>query len=499
LCGFEPNGGVLVDQARVDETLEVVRESLVDRFDVQAVLKLGERSFVYLAREFAHDRLVALKVMPVPSLVEPEMARRFERQAQLAANLKHSHIVPIYNFGSTRQFLWYAMEHEQGQSLAEVLRAHGPLDLESTLRIAEQVASALDYAHRVGVVHGNLKPENIFIDEGRWVRVSDFATMDVFGKSHPGQGGTAILQRPEYLAPEQFYARSVGASADQYAFAVILYQCLSGTLPFVGDSYEEVARQHANEPPPRLSEHRPDLPLYVLDGIQRALAKVPGGRFPTVLDMVAALKSGPPRASGARLSPTRQSAASSAVLTVDYTPPGKRRRRALLFSIVAVVVAGGSLAIPEVREAVDPAIERFAAMLGFQRQAPRTADPIRWQTTDPVAPPRRPADSSALVVAPAPTNVQASPPAVRSPQPTRRVPPVPVSPGRLFVSATPWGVLYIDGQRMGNTPKADIELTPGAHRIRIERDGFEPYETDIEVASADTLRLTGIVLTPRQR
>ena len=163
LCGFAPSGSVLVEPAH-DEILEAVQEALGDRYQIQAVLRLGERSFVYLANDLAHERLLALKVMPVAELVDHELAKRFEQRAAVAASLKHSHIVPVHTYGASRNFLWYAMEYVEGESLAEVLRTSGPMDLSTCLRMVEQVASALDHAHRQDVVHGNLKPTNIFID-----------------------------------------------------------------------------------------------------------------------------------------------------------------------------------------------------------------------------------------------------------------------------------------------------------------------------------------------
>ena len=495
LCGFAPSGNVLVEPAQ-DEILEAVQEALDDRFQIQAVLRLGERSFVYLAQESAHERLVALKVMPVAELVDHELANRFEQRAAVAAALKHSHIVPLHTYGASRNFLWYAMEYVQGQSLAEVLRTSGPMDLSTCLRIVEQVASALDHAHRQDVVHGNLKPTNIFIDDEKWVRVSDFAVLDAFGRPTSPKQGAPVLHRPEYMAPEQFYARTVGASADQYAFAVLVYQCLSGTLPFVGDSFEEVARLHANEPPPRLSHLRPDLPLHVLEAIQRALSKVPGGRFATVLDFASALATGPSaRASTSRLASTsRASVEATPVLVVAPNRRQQIRRLAIGATVVGLFGTVGALAItrpPFVQRILDVSGRMVGAVTGSE---PSNADSpsLRWETLE--RPPAQNRIDPAVM-----DSVPGGDPVIVIPerQPRREI--VPPTPAQLFVNASPWGTVYIDGKSIGNTPKANVEMMPGVHTIRIERAGFELFEQEFTVKAGEVLRLLDIVLKPRQQ
>ena len=501
LCGFAPSGNVIVEQPVVDEVLEAVQQALGDKYLIQAVLRLGERSFVYLAEEVARERVVALKVIPVANLVDHELAKRFERQAKQAASLAHAHIVPIYDFGTTRSFLWYTMEQVRGQSLAELLRASGPMDLETCTRLAEQVASALDYAHRREVVHGNLKPSNIFVDEQRWVRVSDFAVLDAFGRPAAPDSGAPVLHMPEYMAPEQFYARSAGASADQYAFGVVLYQCLAGSVPFLGDSFEEVARLHANEAPPRLSSLRADLPVYVMEAIQRSLSKVPAGRFPTILDFTSALSSGfgasAPRRSSASSTAVRPSAPQSAVLVVDGVGRRITIKRVLLGTLVLLVIAAAVL-IGIQPSWLAPALERArTAVAGaLPGGGGDRGGELEWETLDPITPAQpqqtvdEPAEPPAQAEPAQPTQVQT----VETPQPSPAAP----APGRLIVNSRPWGQLFIDGNLIGNTPQTDLALTPGTHVIRVERDGYLPFEQQIRITSGEVIRRTGIVLESRE-
>ncbi len=497
LCGFTPSAGVLVEEPLVDETRDAVQRALADRYRIDAMERLGERSFIYRAWDLSADREVALKVVPVPNLVDHELAKRFERQVSQAAALRHVHVVSVLQFGTTRSFLWYTMELVHARPLSEVLRESGPMELDTCLRIAEQVASALDFAHRHGVVHGNLKPSNILVDERGWVRVSDFAVLDAFGRPREARSGTPVLHRPEYLAPEQFYARSVGASVDQYAFAVIVFQCLTGSLPFVGDSFDEVARQHANDPPPRLSTVRRDLPVPTMEAVQRALSKTPSGRFPSVLDFAAAL-SGSGRPTGVRAAPGSNAAASgdAPVLVVDQ-PRRVTLKRVLVTTaaVAAVGLLGSAVALPDAWRDVS---RRMSALV--EGSAKGAAEP-RWETLDPV-----PQAAPSAELAPAVTEVGEDPivpsdggPPEPSAATEARTPEPAAAPGRLVVNSRPWGRLVVDDSIVGNTPQPDVQLSPGPHTVRVERDGYVPFETQIRIRTGEVLRLTDIVLELRDR
>lgn len=501
LCGFAPSANVLVEHAAADEARQAVQDALRDRFRIEQTLKLGLRSFVYRATDLDRERIVALKVIPVPNLVDHELAKRFERQIELAAGLKHSHIVPVYGWGAARTFLWYSLEMLPDESLDEALRASGPMDFDRVVRIAEQIGTALDYGHRNGVIHGNLKPSNVFINHAGWVRVSDFAILEAFGRPKGGRGAGPLLHVPEYMAPEQFYARSVGASADQYALAVTTYQCLTGGLPFVGDSFDEVARQHASAPPPRLSGVRRDIPVTAMEAVARALSKVPTGRFPTVLDFTAAL-SGTRRPSTTvaepRTSrPTGRASGTTPVLVVD----GQRRlpsARTVVLATLAIVVAAGAGVAVWKPALVQPLIDRVRAVIGAP--TPDTPAEPQWDVLDPLPGQNRrePVDAGAAPSGDVPeggTAVEVAP-AVETPAALPEEQPRPAAPGTLAVASRPWGRLLVDGRPMGNTPKPALSLSAGRHTVRIERDGFLPFEQTVRIRSGQTLRLTDIVLEP---
>lgn len=501
LCGFSPSTAVILKQSVVEEVREVVQQSTGGRFVVESLLRLGERSLVYLAREPAYERQVALKVIPVADGVGLELAQRFERQAQLSQRLQQAHIVPVWAFGTTHTFLWYTMEYVRGQTVADLLRESGPLSVDRCLGIAEQVATALDYAHRHGIVHGDLKPTNILFDD-RWIRVSDFAILDAFGRYATSGAAGPLLRMPEYMAPEQFYARTPGASADQYALAIIVYQCLTGALPFIGDSFEEIARRQANDRAPSLTELRKDVPPGAAEAVGRALSKQPGDRFQTVLEFVTALAAGantpaPPAAPPLRR-PTPARTSAPRVLLVDQEPERRGRRRLILGVAAVLVAVAGTLIVRSRAEPGDLVLEPMV--------------------TAPVAPPPRPAEVrrpdeapqgprvSAPALPPAGqdrgTEAAADPPRVTAPagRPARPTTPAPAAePATLFVNATPWGQLFVDDQLMGNTPRGNLRLTPGRHVVRVQREGFEPYERTITVAPSEVVRLTDIVLRPKSQ
>jgi serine/threonine protein kinase len=479
VCGFQAGTNVVLDEPPVDAVLEAVRKGLGSRFDVQALLKVGERSFVYLAREFGQDRLVALKVIPIPGGVDSILAQRFAQQADLVMRVTHAHVVPLYDYGSSRSFVWYTMPYVPDATLAELLRRSGPLDAEPCAVLLQQVANALDHAHRQGMVHANLKPTNVFVTPENWARLSDFAPLEPFRRT-----GTVYVMpaRPEYLAPEQFRGRGVGPSADQYGLAVLAFECLTGGLPFVGDSLEEIARLHATEPPPLATAVRPEVPPAMAGVIQRGMGKTPVARFPTVLDFATALtQAAAPRSPRTpRNSPVPQ-ALPTRVLLVDAPAPPHRNWPVLAGAAVLVVAAaiwlwnaGGSGRLFESEAGwISPAGTPSRQDLPPAPAAPTQEPP--GAASPPSTPPAARAGAGAPAAAPDSTV------------------------GHLFVNSIPWGELYIDGVLIGLTPKAALTVPAGRHQIRVAREGFVAFEREVQLEAGRTVRLTDIVLSPQRQ
>jgi serine/threonine-protein kinase len=485
LCGFTPQGSVAVQPPPAEAVDDLARQELGERFRLDTFLGRGAATAVYVAREQGSDRQIVVKVFPRPPEGRPERDERFAKAVAAVAGLEHPHIVPVFDHGWSEHLYWYSMEYVHGRSLRNFLLQRGPLDLKACQRVVAQVASALDYAHRRGIVHGCLKPENVLVDADGWVHVCDLLVTRTVAAS-----GSAAAEQPAHQAGggrSPFAAPDDLTSpfSDQYALAVVVIECLTGSAPLdrVGVS-----------PRAALTTQRPDLPPHVTHAIERALTLKPIDRFPGVLDFVAALETYAITLPDARPSGRR----SDTVLMVDdwEPPPNALSRRrlvggAVLLALVAVLAGMlGPAALQRVRRAVSP--ERTAT------PAPPAAD-----SSVAVAPPARaPAGSTlaAPVRSPLPGRAPAgsTSAAPRRPAPARRAAPAPAAePGRLFVNASPWGQLYVDGQLIGNTPRANLALSAGPHAIRVLREGYEPFERTVQVGAGQTVRLTDITLVPR--
>ena len=219
------------------------------------------------------------------------MVQRFKREAQMAAGLSHPHIVQIHSVKQTNRIVYFVMKFIEGRGLESIIGDHGALDLDSTRLILQQAASALTFAHHRGVIHRDVKPANIMIDENGWAVMTDFGIAKLDDGQNLTATGTAV-GTPHYMAPEQFHNQPLTAAADQYALGVVAYEMLTGKKPFDGSTLAEIITKHLFNPPPDIKLDRPDLPASVSDAITRMLAKEPAARFPDLESAIAAL--GPP-------------------------------------------------------------------------------------------------------------------------------------------------------------------------------------------------------------
>jgi tetratricopeptide (TPR) repeat protein len=247
-------------------------------------------AIVYLARDLRHDRDVAVKVLR-PEFGMAVSAERFLREIHLEAQLKHPYILPLFDSGDADGLPYYVMPHVRGGSLRARLNEETQLPLEEALRITSEVAEALSYAHAHGVVHRDVKPGNILLDESHAL-LSDFgiarAITEVGGSALSSSG--LIVGTPEYMSPEQGsqHARLDGRS-DVYALGCVLYEMLSGEPPFTGPTAQAIIARHMQERPRSLRVVRSTIPEHIEDAIQTALAKVPADRYATAERFVAAL------------------------------------------------------------------------------------------------------------------------------------------------------------------------------------------------------------------
>ena len=270
------------------EILDPLRRATTGDYDIAGELGRGGMATVFLAHDIALDRKVAIKVM-TPSLVTGAgMVERFKREARTAASLSHPHIIPIYAVRETGNLLFFVMKFVEGRSLDTVIREQGPLPIPMVQAIMNQVGAALGYAHRRGIVHRDMKPANIMLDEEGWAVVTDFGIAKVADARGLTMTGVTI-GTPSYMSPEQCASKEITGATDQFSLGIVAYELLTGKVPFDADSLMGIMWKHFNEPPPPVREARPDCPEPIADAITRMLAKDPAARWPTMEDAVAAI------------------------------------------------------------------------------------------------------------------------------------------------------------------------------------------------------------------
>src|SRR5437870_5307594 len=255
---------------------------IADRYELEELVGSGGMSSVFKARDRLLDRNVALKILHEHHLEDAEYVERFRREARAVAQLSHPNIVTVIDRveADGRQFIVF--EYVDGENLKELLEREGPLPVAEALELALGIARALSFAHERGLVHRDVKPQNVLLNGDGLPKVTDFGiarSLDV--QKGVTQTGT-VLGTSNYIAPEQASGNHVDQHSDVYSLGVVLYEMLSGQLPFPGDSFVAVALKHVNELPPSVLDVRGDIPLRVAEAVDRALEKDPERRFPTM-------------------------------------------------------------------------------------------------------------------------------------------------------------------------------------------------------------------------
>ena len=367
------------------------------RYRVVRKLGGGGMADVYLCEDLTLGRHVAVKVLLQRYLNDPTFVERFRREAKAAAGLNQQNLVAIYDWGELDGTYYIVMEYVEGETLKDLIRRRGRLSGNESVNVTMQLLAAVDFAHRSGIIHRDIKPQNVMLDRGGTVKVMDFGIARA-GDSGMTEAGS-ILGTAQYLAPEQAKGYPVDERSDLYSVGVVLYEMLTGTVPFKGDSAVTVALKHVNEVPREPAELVPGLPYSMNQIVLKAMAKDPADRYQSAAefarDLRAAREGGPlaaaafdaggerTRVMAAGMAPG-ETAAMTSVLDQPLTQRRKKSRWPLILIILLVAIiaavavalwwtmSGAKESVPSVvglsRSAAVAAVEKAGFKAGIEEE-----------------------------------------------------------------------------------------------------------------------------------
>ena len=485
-CGLDlshttPVAAVRDQQIDVTE-LDLVREQLKDEYEILEELGRGGMAIVFKAREKQLERDVAIKVLPFSLAFDKEFVERFQREARTSAKLEHPSIIPIYRVGKSGRVIYFVMKFLRGKPLSSVLAARGTLPPAEIRQILVQVARALAYAHKSGIVHRDIKPDNIMFDEHGLAVVTDFGIAKAASGGKLTGTGMSI-GTPHYMSPEQARAQALDGRSDIYSLGVVAYQSLTGRVPFDGEDSFSIGYKHIMEEVPT-----PPLETYdqrtVFEIIRKMMAKSPDERFQSADDLVQALEAGGgfaavglataatkaiPSLAGVRLA----SALTTPLPRVSGADDHHKRSVAAGIALWVVVVAIGLGA---------PGLYAYKkGLLFFARGTP--GDSASRVAGDTLAQ-RLLSDTGTAPAADTAAHAAANPPdAARA----RLVPPG--TPGRLTLQGLPSGArVTLNGMPFRGLQQ---DVPPGTYTLAVRAGGFAPYDRLVVVlpGAPSTVRL----------
>jgi serine/threonine protein kinase len=511
-CGADPSDPGSYPQAtggsNPNDLLGRLKTTLGDRYDVKSLLGQGGMGAVFLAEDKTLERLVAIKVLPPEMSHNQHFVGRFQREARTAAKLDHANIIPIYAVESRDGTHYFAMKYVTGRSLDQVLM-QGALPIDVTQRILWECASALGHAHRRGIIHRDIKPGNIMIDDSGRAMLTDFGISKALESATQFTATGQVVGTPHYMSPEQSRGAAVDGRSDIYSLGVVAYRMLTGQLPFGEGSVHTIIYKQIFEEPTPIEQLNAGVPAFLIAATRKAMAKEPAERFATMEEFATAVwpenrmaaqsqpgVSGPITPVGPissvekKTEVTRPSEAlraqkyAEAALAEKQAVQRKRRNTPLIAGI-----AGGAL--------VAAAALGFMVLRGNKAETP----PVGRADTHAVASPPAAAVTTPTVQPAGNTTSVTRAPATQSPRPTTSAsrpttaqpaaapPPQAAAQSFLTINASPFGTVYVDGVEVGDTPVVGHAMKAGRHVIEVRREGYRSAVDTVNTIAGNTTRL----------
>jgi serine/threonine protein kinase len=522
-CGLDLRGTTPVQGIPSGELTErdLVNEALSAEYEILEELGRGGMAIVFRARDRHLEREVALKVLPFSLAFDAEFVERFQREARTAAQLEHPNIIPIYRVGKSGRVIYFVMKLLRGPSLSKVLQDKKRLSVAEIRRLLIEAGNALGYAAKRGVVHRDIKPDNIMFDEFGQSVVADFG----IAKAASGQKltGTGMsIGTPHYMSPEQARAQPIDGRSDIYSLGIVAYQCLVGEVPYDGEDSFSIGYKHIMEPIPTPSLASPE-ERRTFEIIKRMIMKDPNDRFQDADELIRALE-GQPLVAGQtrpgmdRMSLTTQpttpipslqaeAIAAESMEAQARRPVGRRsaarqeseRRSVGLWLVAFLLIAGGAGGVYAARRAgLIGAVADTTHNVGADTAVKAVrADSAR----DTTAAAKKDSLSGSAPV-PTPVAVAPVPPPRHDTTPTP-LPPASHDSGSLRVTGLPQGSnVMVDTKTMLET---QIRLSTGSHELAIVAPGYEFYKDTIIIITNQELVVTpdlariGAGIRPRER
>jgi len=465
--------------------LEMVRDQLKDEYEILEELGRGGMAIVFKAREKQLERDVAIKVLPFSLAFDKEFVERFQREARTSAKLEHPGIIPIYRVGKSGRVIYFVMKFLRGKPLSSVLAARGTLPPSEIRMTLLQVARALAYAHKGGIVHRDIKPDNIMFDEHGQAVVTDFGIAKAASGGKLTGTGMSI-GTPHYMSPEQARAQSLDGRSDLYSLGVVAFQCLVGHVPFDGEDSFSIGYKHIMEEIPA-----PPLETYdqrtLFEITRRMMSKSPDDRFQTADDLVQALEAGGgfaavglasaatkaiPSLAGARLA----GAPTTPLPRVPGKPAEHHKRSVGAGIALWVMVLAIGLGAPGL-------YAYKKGLLFFARAAPHDSTAVLQQDT---LAQRLLGDTGSARIDTAAQRMATVPPSTDT---ARAHPVAPGTPGHLTLQGLPRGArVTLNGQPLRG---AQADVPPGTYQLAVRAAGFAPFDRLVVIlpGAPSTVRL----------